>query len=77
MSETVLQLEATIRELSREEQLWLIERIVHALRESETEERARWAASLDEMANDPDIQRENQLIAQEFAITENDGLVGL
>jgi len=32
MSETVLQLESSIRELSREEQLWLVERIVHVLR---------------------------------------------
>lgn len=71
MSETVLQLEASIRELSWEEQLWLIERIVHALRESETDERAQWIASLDEMANDPDIQGDNQLIAQEFAVTES------
>ncbi|HZQ09484.1 MAG TPA: hypothetical protein VFD70_23095 [Anaerolineae bacterium] len=77
MSETVLQLEASIRELPREEQLWLLERIAHWLRESETAEHARWVASLDEMAHDPDIQRENQIIAREFAVTESDGLEGL
>ncbi|MBI4672524.1 MAG: hypothetical protein HY741_12775 [Chloroflexi bacterium] len=77
MSEAVLQLEASIRELAREEQLWLLERIAHWLYERETQEHMRWVASLDEMANDPAIQKENQLIAQEFAITESDGLEGL
>ena len=74
MSETILQLEARIRELSRDEQLWLLERIAHWLREGEAQDRARWLASLDEMVTDPDIQRENQIIAQEFMVTERDGL---
>lgn len=74
MSETVMQLEASIRELSRDEQLWLIERMIHWMREGESEKRARWAASLDEMSNDPDIQRENESIAREFAVADNDGL---
>lgn len=77
MSEAVLELEASIRELSRADQLWLLERIAHWLRESETEEHARWVASLDEMASDPEIQRENEIIAREFAVTERDGLEGL
>ncbi len=77
MSDAVLQLEAQIRELAREDQLWLAERIIHALRENELNERAVWAASIQEMANDPDIQTENQAIAQEFSITESDGLEGL
>lgn len=77
MSETVLQLESSIRELTREEQLWLLERIIHALRQSEVDERAAWASSIQEMANDPEIQSENQAIAREFAIADNDGLAGL
>lgn len=77
MSEHVLELEATIRGLTRAEQLWLAERIIHALREEENRERAEWAASVREMAQDPDIQAENQAIAREFATTENDGLEGL
>lgn len=56
MSDTVLQLESSILELTRKEQLWLVERIIHALRESEIDERAVWAANIEEMANDPDIQ---------------------
>lgn len=67
MSDTAIQLEASFLELSREEQLWLVERIIHALRETETRERAQWAASLDEMANDPDVQNENNAIEREFA----------
>lgn len=74
MTETVLNLEASIRELSRAEQLWLLERIAHWLRESETQEHARWVSSLDEMANDTDIQKENEQIAKEFAVAEMDGL---
>lgn len=77
MSETVLQLEASIRELSREEQLWLVERIIHALRESEMRERKLWEADLMAMAADPAIQNEIHGIDQEFRVTENDGLENL
>ncbi len=77
MSETVLELEASIRELSREEQLWLVERIIHALRESEMHERALWDADLDAMAADPAIQKEIREIEQEFAVAERDGLDNL
>ncbi len=77
MSETVLELEVTIRELPREEQLWLVERIIHALRESEMRERALWEADLISMAADPAIQNEIREIDQEFAVTENDGLENL
>lgn len=31
-------------------------------------------SEMDEMSNDPDIQRENKAIAREFAVTERDGL---
>ena len=77
MSETAFQLEASIRELPREEQLWLVERIIHALRESETQERALWEADLIAMAADPAIQNEIREIEREFANTETDGLENL
>jgi len=32
------------------------------------------ANEMDEMARDPDIQRENKAIAREFAVAEQDGL---
>ncbi|RIK28876.1 MAG: hypothetical protein DCC52_07920 [Chloroflexi bacterium] len=77
MSETVFQLESSILELSREEQLWLVERIIHALRESEARERALWEADLVAMAGDPAIQKEIREIEQEYSVTENDGLENL
>lgn len=77
MSETVLQLESSILELSRDEQLWLVERIIHALRESEMRERALWEADLIAMAADAAIQKEIREIEQEFRVTEYDGLENL
>lgn len=77
MSETVLQLESSILKLPREEQLWLVERIIHALRESEMRERKLWEADLMAMAADPAIQNEIYAIDQEFRVTENDGLENL
>lgn len=77
MSNTVLQLESNILELSREEQLWLVERIIHTLRESEMRERKMWKADLIAMAADPAIQKEIREIEQEYSVTENDGLENL
>lgn len=77
MSETVLELEASIRELPREEQLWLVERIIHSLRESELQEHAAWEADLVAMAADPTIQKEIREIEQEYSVAENDGLENL
>lgn len=74
MSETVLQLESSILKLPREEQLWLVERIIHALRESEMRERAMWETDLIAMAADPAIQNEIREIDEEFSVTESDGL---
>ena len=77
MSETVLQLESSILELPREEQLWLVERIIHSLRESEMRERTAWEADLVAMASDHAIQNEIRVIDQEFSIAEMDGLENL
>ena len=67
MNSSVQELEKTIHRLTAEEQLWLIERLVHRLRNkaAETEMEAGLAA----MAADPDIQREIREINEEFAAT--------
>ena len=46
------EIEQSINQLSREEQLWLIERLAHTLRET------TWEAQLVAMASEPEIQRE-------------------
>ncbi|MCC7448165.1 MAG: hypothetical protein IT324_12170 [Anaerolineae bacterium] len=64
-------IEADINQLSLSDQLLLIEKLAH------TRERASQDthdAALVMMANDPEIQREMQAIADEFAVTEEDGL---
>jgi hypothetical protein len=68
------QLEADIERLSLMDQLWLMERLAHRIRE-----RARPTSFVPEsdliaMAHDPAIQRELQQIDAEFAGTEADGL---
>lgn len=77
MSEALLELESEIRELSRQEQLWLVERIIRALREDEMREHAVWEADLAAMAADPAIQKEIREIEQEYSVTEKDGLENL
>ncbi|NJN98298.1 MAG: hypothetical protein HC875_31525 [Anaerolineales bacterium] len=77
MSPILQQIEQSIRALSVEEQLWLLERIAHELRQK-TQFAALPIAGFDmetqlaEMANDPAIQAELAAIKQEFAFTEMD-----
>jgi hypothetical protein len=73
------QIEESISRLSYEEQLWLIERIIHNLRITpSSNNRSRQPQTFEEqlslMANDPAIQGELKAIDREFAITEMDGL---
>jgi hypothetical protein len=68
------QIEREIQQLSYDEQLWLIERLVHGLRRRSRDARPAFDAALAEMAADPQIRRELDEIAQEFAVTEMDGL---
>jgi hypothetical protein len=75
MSVTLLeQIEANITRLSFSDQLLLMERLAHRLRRQTLPVRPSLAAQLAMMANDPEIQRELQLIEAEFAGTEADGL---
>ena len=67
------QIERKISQLSREEQLRLIERIVHRLRKS-NKERVDLDSQLAAMAHDPEIQEEMRRIEKQFALTETNGL---
>ncbi len=72
------QIEGMIRLLSREEQIWLIERLAHDLRESEAKsiipEQVALKNQLAAMAADPEVQAELRKIEYEFGVTESDGL---
>ncbi len=78
-SPSLSEIEKSISLLSYEEQLWLIERIIHNLRVTRTsnnltEQPQSFEQQLSQMANDPAIQEELKAIDREFAITEMDGL---
>ena len=72
------QIEGMIRLLSREEQIWLIERLAHDLRESEAKsripEQVTLKSQLAAIAADPEVQTELRKIEYEFSVTESDGL---
>ena len=79
MPSTVLsQIEKTISQLSHDEQLWLIEKLAHHLREeamkNEAGEQAAFERQLVAMASGSEIRAELQKIEQEFVATETDGL---
>lgn len=76
------QIEQMVSCLSDEEQLWLMERIIHNLRLSRhrnhrNSHEQTFEQQLVMMANDPAIQGELKTIDQEFAVTEMDGLTEL
>jgi hypothetical protein len=78
-SPTLSQIEQFISLLSYEEQLWLIEQIIHNLRVTRSNDNLSnqpqtFEQQLSIMANDPAIQEELKAIDWEFAITEMDGL---
>jgi hypothetical protein len=79
MSLAVLsEIEKTVSHLPHNEQLRLIEQLVHHLREdlmvSDEVEQATFESQLAAMATDSDIQNELQKIDREFVATESDGL---
>ena len=67
------ELEDNISRLSLDDQLLLIERVSHRIREN-ISDKTDGDAQLSEMAADPEIQRELQKINNEFSTTEHDGL---
>lgn len=81
-SHYLLEIERLISNLSLQEQLWLLERIVRQVRER-TQTQDKFAdgkymeSQLAAMASDPHIQSEISAINEEFAVTEMDGLENL
>lgn len=75
MNSSILsQIEERFTQLSHEEQLWLLERLVHHLHETAVREQELMTRQLEAMAADPEIQQELQRIEAEFASAEADGL---
>jgi len=78
MSSSLLnQIEKKLDYLSYEEQLLLIEQIIHRLQKSTVNKPSILEEQLLAMANDPEIKNELQKIEKEFAGTEADGLEGI
>jgi hypothetical protein len=68
-------IEKNIRKLTEEEQLFLMERMIHRLRSKKNKPPERkLELELAEMANDPEIQTEIEKINTEFSVAEFDGL---
>ena len=67
------ELEETIVRLPLRDQLLLIERLSQHIRGSISPS-GRFGAELEAMAADPEIQTELDAIADEFSVTEGDGL---
>lgn len=63
-------IEADIDKLSLSEQLWLMERLAHRIRQHTLRSSPLLESELDVMAQDPHIQRELQQIEAEFAATD-------
>lgn len=78
ISLTLLEIERSIRALSFEEQLWLLERIARQVREKQHIIANKFADDIPKelaaMASDPDIQAEIAAINEEFVVAEIDGL---
>ena len=72
------QIEEMIGRLSRQEQLWLIQRLAHRLWEgsikSQIPKESDFKSQLVAVAADSEIQAELQRIDHEFGVTETDGL---
>lgn len=71
---TLEQIETNIARLSLDEQLWLMERLAHYIRQRALPTVTVQESELAAMAADPAIQQETRAISAEFAGTEMDGL---
>jgi hypothetical protein len=72
---TIEDIEKKIKQLSRDEQLCLFERLAHQIRGDALNKQKTIEAQLTAMAFDPEIQLEIRKINSEFTGTELDGLV--
>ncbi len=68
------QIETSITQLSLSEQLWLMERLAHYIRQHTLPAVVVQESELAAMAADSAIQHEIQQINAEFSVTEMDGL---
>ena len=66
-SSVLTQIEDTFGRLSRTEQLWLLEHLIHQFRQREVDEKGATESQLAAMAADPQIQQELRAIEAEFA----------
>ena len=73
-SATISEIEKRIDELSLDEQLRLLELLASRVRRRADTRIVELGSDLEEMAADPDIQRELQAIEEEFRVAEGDGL---
>jgi hypothetical protein len=71
---TLERIETDISQLSLAEQLWLMERLAHRIRQSSQHPLLVQESDLAAMAADPAIQHEIQQIDAEFRAAEMDGL---
>jgi len=69
-------IEKNISMLSREDQLLLLERVIHRLRKKDSEEENTIDSQVAAMASDKEIQTELVKINEGFSGTEMDGLQG-
>lgn len=67
-------IEKKFKQLSRDEQLCLFERLAHQVKGEMLNRQKTMEAQLTAMASDPEIQREIRKINSEFTGTELDGL---
>ena len=67
-------IEREFARLSPEDQLSLLERLVHQTKVSATSRQTALESELEKMASDPQMQAELERISSEFAGTESDGL---
>jgi hypothetical protein len=74
LTPTPNQIESEIAQLPLADQLWLMERLAHRIRQRTLPALAIKEGELATMAADPAIQHELQQIEAEFGMTEMDGL---
>ena len=75
MTESAInEIEDRFARLSPENQLSLLERLVHQVRRNLGPSQDDWESGLSAMAADPEMQKELACINSEFRATEGDGL---
>lgn len=71
---SLTQIEENVSMLPRDEQLLLLERIIHRLRRKEKKTEIDIESQVAAMVSDKEIQLKLEKINEEFSVTEMDGL---